>query len=368
MARSTSVPLAGVLVSGVSTVLLVFSVGASQATAAPTHDRGNRSSELPTSCDLTELPVPDGASGSAVNAGDRSGRYLVGNDYVDGIYPRYALLWDRTKPRVLDPPGEYPEATAVNGSGEVVGFSTTDASDGGYLPWVYRDGTVEALPGVDEGLPRDINERGDVVGDRTARGTWTPVLWPAGADDPIDLPVPSDVESGVYAVGVAENGTVVGVHHDASVRRPDRLFAWRPGDTAEPVELPAPGDGLNAYGMVAVRGTKVAAKAYDDRRSGISRSVEWDLTALAEPVAVSEVVVQPHAVNERGWIAGEGATDAAAGQREAPAIASIEQGAFRLPGVGSGAATAISSDGRTIGGNARGAAVGQVDAVRWVCR
>lgn len=343
MLRTTTV-----LVS--ATAMTLLTGGSAAVSATP---------RLPTTCEVSALSAPNGATGSAVNAGDRSGRYLVGNDYVNGIYPRSALLWDDRELHVLDVPGNYPEATAVNGSGVAVGFSSTETASGdGYVPWVYRDGEASVLPGVEEGLARDVNDRGDIVGDSTARGPWRPMLWPAGSDTVVELPVPPEVSSGLYAAGVAEDGTVVGVTHDASVKRPDRIFAWPPGGTAEPVELQAPGDDLNSYGMVAVRGSKVAAKAYDDRHSNRpERSVIWDLDAPGEPVAVSDEVVQPHAVNEVGWVAGGG-----------PALASVEHGVLRLSGVARGAATAVSADGRTVGGNSRGDSIGQIDAVTWTCR
>jgi probable HAF family extracellular repeat protein len=105
-------------------------------------------------------------------------------------------------------------ATAINGSGNAVGFITTAAGD--QTP-AFFNGTTNLLPGV--GQANGINSSGIVIGTTTVNGKPTVTEWSAG--QAINLGVNG------YGTGINDSGQVVGGYINANGNM--NAFALRDG-------------------------------------------------------------------------------------------------------------------------------------------
>lgn len=118
------------------------------------------------------LPLPAGVTSADIRAAGPNG-YLAGQATSGQL-----LLWrDRTLVEVNAPVTTQLAVSAVNGSGEIVGYDFRTSS-----PFVYRDGTLQALPApADKSTAAyDINEAGDIVGNvySTSSPPYRTVVWP----------------------------------------------------------------------------------------------------------------------------------------------------------------------------------------------
>jgi uncharacterized membrane protein len=103
------------------------------------------------------LDYPGAVSSQAQNINDRgqvSGEYQA----ADGTFHGY--LWQQGRFRTLPTPGS---ASGINNRGQITGPAGDIATADGYLLNGKRLTTFEA-PGAQITLPRDINDRGQIVG------------------------------------------------------------------------------------------------------------------------------------------------------------------------------------------------------------
>jgi hypothetical protein len=189
--------------------------------------------EPPTTCAVERLAEPDRSTLSNAVGADRTGRLIVGfAARPDNSLKQHVLVWDDGEPTEIDLPGIQESLFDINSSGAAVGASLAPDGSRFLTPWIYRDGEIAALPGVDSGAATGINDRGDVTGSRWTDLPPSPVWWPAGAQAPIDLPVPV---IGGEAAAIDEKGTIVGHYFDKPVGSepfgPERAFVWRPDGT-----------------------------------------------------------------------------------------------------------------------------------------
>lgn len=229
--RRRSVLLAGVVAAGLLAAPVV-------AQAAP-------------GCRPVALPAPAGTL-TSVAGGDPTGAYLVGR--VDGE----GALWRHGRFSAIDAGaigGVQVDYHDVNRHGVVVGERMTDYSSFHTDAFTYRAGTFTFLPPLragDSTQALGINSRGDVVGNSVGDGNgWRPVVWPADEPGTVrTLPFPAGHPGDGRALGIDENGTVVGY---LAPYPPGTPYVW-PAKGA-PHALPAGSDGGIATaiqnGMVA---------------------------------------------------------------------------------------------------------------------
>ncbi|MBO0870988.1 MAG: hypothetical protein J2P15_20750, partial [Micromonosporaceae bacterium] len=111
----------------------------------------------PASCTLSRLPAPGNAPMALVAGADPTGRYIVGRSYPKrGQYQ--AVIWHDGAGQNVMLPGDLEELLEdVNSSGTAVGWSYAES---GPIPYVYSDGKVSQLPGVQHGEALAINGAG----------------------------------------------------------------------------------------------------------------------------------------------------------------------------------------------------------------
>ena len=103
------------------------------------------------------LDYPDAVSSQAQNINDR-GQIVGEYQAADGTFHGY--LWRHGRFRALATPGS---ASGINNRGEITGPFGDIATADGYLLSGKRFTTFEA-PGAQITIPRDINNRGQIVG------------------------------------------------------------------------------------------------------------------------------------------------------------------------------------------------------------
>ncbi|MFI5832609.1 hypothetical protein ACIA5A_02905 [Micromonospora sp. NPDC051300] len=333
----------------------------------------------PTACDVASLPLPEGADGGAVSGGDRTGRWLIGSAARRGSPQQTAVLWHDD--RVTELPGalRHGVAAAVNSAGTVVGTADDRA-------YVVRDGRVERLPGGDGLRPTAVDDAGRVVGERQQpvgrRTRPVPVLWASPTSEPGDLALPGVGWEGT-AIGIAEDGTVIGVVSAGGLDLVDgygpnlnRGYRWRPDGTGEFLPMPATaGDGAGGFWPRSVGGTWVLGHTPREQPRELYAPALLDLRtdAFVAPPAIAGF--GPVSVNSRGWTVGT------YGRMEAGQIGGAlltDAGLLRLPDPVPGAGLrhpvpgVVSDDGRVIAGeqladtDADPSAVGR--PIRWLCR
>jgi hypothetical protein len=324
---------------------------------------------VPASCTAARLPVPAGTTESEVLGGEPSGRYLVGR--AEGGDRVWALLWDRGRLTVLDPPVEFVDRLVVNSAGVVAGRG---GADGRAVSWIYEHGAYRTLdgPGGRHVGVAAINGRGDVLGGgpeaRPAiprTGLYDrPVVWPAADRRPRELPAPG---ADAVAYDIDDDGTVVGVlqYRGSTGRMGNRAVAWDPAGTIR--ELPVP-RGAVPSGATAVRAGQILGwyAPADDPNGQLTPALRWTGAGGPEPIAGID---RGYAINAHGWVVGgrrtpEGfAVAVVAGDRVValPFAAGTRAPKWELA---RGEFT-ISDDGRSLGGVLPGE--GTVVAVRWQC-
>ena len=187
---------------------------------------------------LLALPVPDGATGRAL---DISGRgQIVGEVRLPlPAYVNHAYLWTRQTAVDLHPEG-YTSSTAwaVNAIGHAAGWAVKEGSLEHAGVWKGRHFT-DLNGTARRSLAYDINARGQVVGDAslTPGSGNTAVLWDLRLNSgPVDLNVylpPEAAQAGwrlLWAMAINDAGVIVG---DAALpgtarKRGFRLIPMRP--------------------------------------------------------------------------------------------------------------------------------------------
>jgi hypothetical protein len=334
---TTAVLLA--LVAGVLSV----AAAAPRVRSAARHDR----------CGVQRLPLPDGyAPPSVITAGDRTGRFLVGEARSEDPAGTPLLLWDREKPVPVSVPGVGAELTNVNSSGVAVGHAL--GSDGALFSFLYHDGIVTPMRGRGS-VAVALNERGVAAGYAGTRPVW----WPGPTAEPEPLALPGNDWRG-EALAIGDDGVIVGRVWPPPPATSSRAYAWFPDGSHR--ELPGGAAIASAYRDGWVVGTTGGPA---------SAAVRWNLrdrNAMPAPIGSSK----PHVVNASGTAAGAGR----------PALFVAPDGRIALPTNVAGHAVdpevdvvALSDDGRgaagTItvtpapGGSAMPTAVRV--AVRWDC-
>ncbi|GIE76708.1 hypothetical protein Aph02nite_26580 [Actinoplanes philippinensis] len=319
---------------------------------APTDAAGPAA--VPASCVVRDLT---GVPSSLVRGADATGRHLAGStDPGAG-----AVLVHDGRSTAVELPGAGRSAlTAVAADGTAVGWRFATDGDAAPVPFVYRQGTASALPGVAYGTPQGINDAGTIVG--TSGGF--PVRWPSATQDAVRLPVPPGTRQG-SAIGIDDDGTIVGSIDG-------KAFAWLPDGTT--LELPSPEiGGVTATMTMAfgIRNGWVAGSAHTTERPPVgdlvpsvvqSVSVLWNVRTGTMRV-IEPARAEPAAVSADGWLAG---VDADGGPVLVAGATTL-----RLPlPAGSmtmaGSTFTISADGRNITGSIVDASAAR-RSVRWQC-
>jgi hypothetical protein len=186
--------------------VLSAALGASLAlavtTALPVTAAAAAPSAAPCSWVVSDLPIPAGDIGGVVAVAGPNG-YLAGQTRKPGqlVY----LVWHNREVAEMPPPpnGTSLQFSAVSGSGEVVGYQYGNGVSAGFR---YHDGVYQTLPspaGV-RATATAINESGDIVG-YIGDGAvpYEVILWPANA------PGTYRIIAAGRAMGIDDAGRVV---------------------------------------------------------------------------------------------------------------------------------------------------------------
>jgi hypothetical protein len=250
-------------------------------------------------CQISLLPVPDGTWRSAVNAGDPTGRYLLGDAAVsvNGNTTTEQLLWVNGKLTPFQTP--YTNATLVDVSqhGAITGHA--QRTDGWSFAWRYEHGRFGTLPGLlpgDVTEPAAINARGDVVGysltDPMGSSVWHAVIWPANRPGTVrELNVPG-ATGPAAAIDIDDDGTILG---HIGQNPGATYYVWPPNGA--PRQLPAPAGTTEAVGS-AIRNGWVAGSAFDGQHSV---PVRWNLRT-GSVLQLSTDFLTGDAVNRHGAV------------------------------------------------------------------
>lgn len=276
-----------------------LAVGATVAVAAPAlvwaavsvaddNTEGAVPTDPTSQCELSVLPHPDGVDSAGAEAISPDGSYVAGWHGGNG-QPQQVAVWHDGEHYELGVEADA-QAHAVNDSGTVVGF--VDNGDEYTHAFVYRDGEVSQVPGLDFGEATGVNSAGDVVGhgfDMEGVGDHEPFVWRADAETAESLPLPNDADSG-HASDIADDGTVVGWYVDAE--GVDRAYAW--DAQGEGRELAGVGDSESPSYAQAVAGDWVVG--------GQGGAVMWSLDS-GEATQI-DLLDRAYAVNPDGVVAG----------------------------------------------------------------
>lgn len=318
-------------------------------------------------CDENTLARPTGVRDATVDAGDRSGRMLVGSYTGDGDVTE-AILWSNGVPKTLRySTGRDTHAAGVNASGTVVGYTPT-VDPRVQTGWVYANGKFSTLPGPWGAHGQMINDRGQIVGVADPEDGQPPRLlfWPSATAKPVGLSAPES-DWGTRPIAIDEDGTVVGVTGKYGLQGQEpklQIIVWRRGGTYELVPRPAI-PGVERVIPVTVRNGVVFAVALDPKSGdGYGTPVAYDLKSHSY-LATTGPELAPYAANPSGqWVGFH------SGQ---PAAWSQATGTVRLPRLSNDKSvdllrtpTVISDDGRLIAGTDTDSD-GVSTPVKWSC-
>ncbi|MFB9235386.1 hypothetical protein ACFFWC_07515 [Plantactinospora siamensis] len=322
----------------------------------------------PTSCSARLLSVPNPMVESDVTGGDPSGRIILGRWYRMGAgQDRAVLVWTDGRPTSVDMPGSEQSLDDANPAGTAVGSSYHGDHP---TPYVYQDGRVRALPGVEHGRAWAINEAGRIVGDREQGDRHVPVVWPAPDQPARDLSLPGPGWRG-SATDVDAEGNIVGEIKPGPGKVASIGFVW-PAGGGSGYALPMPtvkGRTATSLHPISIGGGWVTGAAYLE--SGGSVSIHPVRLRLADRryVPFAREVAEPAVGNGRGWVAG--------GTGEFDGAMLTDSKVVRLPllanppGRYSANVGFLSDDGRTVGGqldDLSGNGSTKPRAVVWRCR
>lgn len=280
-------------------------------------------------CAIHPLPLPPGALAGSVDGagpdGTLTGYATTGVNPPDGA----AMLWrdGRIAATVPHAPGALLD---LNTAGDGVGDSVDGQSR--HHPWILHGGIAHRRSG--EGTAHAIGERGQLVGGRlTGTGNGPPVevpaTWPAGAQDPVNLPMPGN-ETGT-ATDIAADGTIVGtVGTNAYLWHPDGTGAMLPRPPGVPATEIVRADAISGHFVVGSAPTV-----------GV---VRWDLTTGTVATVPGLTYGDQNRVNAAGTVLGEHGYAAVTVTGGTPVtLPSLGPGYLNVP-------AALSADGRVAGG------------------
>ena len=307
----------------------------------------------PTSCTTNWLtqPVP---SMTVVTGADPTGKYILGHMDYDG--KSRAAIWQGDTMKADGVPGDQVTLTDATSTGVVVGSSVVS---GKHAAWISRDGKATRLPGEDAGALA-INDYGVVVGTVDGR----PAMWPTPTSAPTLLGLPPGDWVG-SAVGIDEDGTIVGNLHRPGESAKSLGFRWRSDGTF--AQLPTPTtDGTPAASVVvhAIRNGWVTGWAGYSGGTERASSPRWNLRT-GQLDNSSGIFGGGAAVNRYGWRAGYDTQNRPVLLSDAGLLVLPDPG---YPGPATNWTMTVSDDGRTIAGVADAAPNhGGTAAVVWRC-
>jgi uncharacterized membrane protein len=317
----------------------------------------------PTSCRIERLPVPDGVSMALISGADPTGSYLVGRSYPKGAYQ--AVIWHNGSAQKVNLPGDLEEnLDDVNSAGAAVGWSYVGGSEQntGPVPYVYQNGKVSKLTGVERGSAYAINDAGAIVGQDDKQ--QTAVLWPSATAKAITLPVPPGTAQS-HARDIDEDGTTVG---DLDLKVP---YVWFADGTHRALTLPSK-NGKKAVGARAftIRNGWVTGVADADNAARVGGKgaemwgVRWNLRTGAVEI-VTDFADRAENANAQGWQIGVDKKGRAALATGAGTVV-LPDLAKHAPDTLSNIPNTISDDGRIIGGQSDDMG-DTIHAVIWRC-
>lgn len=194
----------------------------------------------------------------------------------------HATLWRRGATIDIGPPGVQTYPTAVNDRGEVVGLSSA-GGDSPFRAFSWRDG-VMTLFGNDYSHARDINDRGQVVGN----GGGSAVRWWRGVETRLTSE-PSQAEA------VNRFGAVTGLLWGSSGAVG---FVWQRGRF---VELSAPPSDTNEFRFIQPSGLNDRTQVVGSSSAGAFLWERGRTTIMPRLASYATVATD---INERGVITG----------------------------------------------------------------
>jgi len=215
-----------------------------------------------------------------------------------GLLDDLRRLRDRQlTPVDLQVPGDS-RATRVTESGLVVGVTRLDGESRAFR---WRDGRTEVLPTLGLGVDVvDVNRRGQVLGNANGSDGPHVVLWePDGTLVDLTGP-PWSPNSATRAVGLADDGLVVGMLDEPGGYHP---VAWRDGVTIPLVPDRGLGDATAWGGVAAVnaRGEVVGTETFPD---GTVRGFVWRDGATTYLPAPEGGTFHPTTIDDAGRVYG----------------------------------------------------------------
>lgn len=190
-------------------------------------------------CVFEKLPIPEGLEFTFTTGMSDDGSVIAYRAYpldANGDWERFPFLYADGEATAIPLEGQDQVIADVNSSGTAAASTYLDE---GQVPYVWSDGELTRLNGGN-GEANGINENGDIVGGLLGEVDLYPVVWPKGAAKPTELPMPDNAAWG-SAVGIDEEGTIVGLYSDAETGD-FKSYVWYADGTA--AELPMP-DGID---------------------------------------------------------------------------------------------------------------------------
>jgi hypothetical protein len=336
----------------VTTALTVLAVGAASALMAP-----GAAAAAAATCTPAGLPLPATTTDGTVDAADSGGGY-AGTAYSSATY--HAVRWSGGKVTDYgDLPGLSDTLTVkgVNRDGTVIGF--TDDAQNKVHPFRSRDGKLEALPVPSfspamSAFPTAVNDSGDIVGWATGGQSGAPmvaVLWPASAPGTVvkvtgGLPATGQTK----AVGIDQDGTVLVNSYPAD--NPvdgNAVYLWHAGSARK---LAVPSGETTVQGS-AVSNGRVAGQAGH-------HGILWDRDGTIVRPGNAEVL---RSVNRTGQSVGFQPSSF-----EAPLVTGVWQlGTKTATLTGSDKTVKVSADNGTLAGSVRDFDTYRVTPTTWRC-
>jgi uncharacterized membrane protein len=180
-------------------------------------------------------PVNSEFSPEAVNASGIVAGFLITNT-SDPSGPSYsAVAYQNGHYLQLQPPGVLPadnfRAEAINGAGEIVGFTQEGNGLGRAVTWINQQPAFLDPNPAESSVALAVNDNGWIAGSiGSASGvTASPVIWHGGATT--NIPLPADATFGT-AVAINDGGQVLVNYATAgTIQNPseNRLLLWNNG-------------------------------------------------------------------------------------------------------------------------------------------
>ncbi len=219
--------------------------------------------------------------------------------------------------------GQKSEAWAVSNDGTVVGNSQYGSSNY-YKPFVWKNGTMEALPGADPRRAYSITKDGKhIVGQAkdTSNNKTQASIWSFEDGKYVSPQFLGDLGGASQARDVSLDGkTVVGYSYDAPSNGKYRAFVWKEGQGIAKLDNNWKDSNNNEYSAeayaVSTDGKIVIGRAYDGNSS--FKAVYWNLetgefvnlgtfksnntgNSFAYDVSEDESVIVEYAHNDSGY-------------------------------------------------------------------